>query len=91
MRGLFASMVVLCVVAGCATRSDEASGPQAYCEQQAEQDPEVTELAMKNMAVGGQHEDLSGSIRLAKRRALDRCLRAKGVQTRGGVEPLAPR
>jgi hypothetical protein len=91
MKGFLVSILVLCAVAGCAAPTREASGPEAYCERQAEQDPEVTELSVKNMAVGGQHDDLSGSIRLAKRRALQRCLREKGVPLKGGVEPLAPR
>lgn len=91
MRGFLLSVLAVCVVAGCASNRNEAGDPQAYCERQAENDPQVTELTMKSLAVTGPQQDLSGSIRLAKRRALQSCLRAKGVLTRGGVEPLAPR
>jgi hypothetical protein len=91
MKHVLSSVLVLCTVAGCTARTEEAATPQAYCERQAANDPDVVALDMSSLSALGSHEDLSGRIRLAKRRALQRCLREKGVLTGGGVEPLAPR
>jgi len=90
MKAFLAGVLALCVVAGCASRTNQAGDPQAYCERQAENDPEVVQLTTTNMAVMGPQGNLSGSIRLAKRRALQRCMIQQGVPMRGGVEPLAP-
>jgi hypothetical protein len=71
-----------------------ASGntPQAECARQATQDPKVQEIYSRtngDYTYGGYlaHDDLQQ----AKRLAVLRCMRAKGLAAPGGVEPVAPR
>jgi hypothetical protein len=90
MRHAFICLPLL-LLASCSSPQGTASGPQAYCARQAEQDPEVTRLTMEDMAVGGVHRSLQPQIRLARHEAMQRCLIAQGVPVRGGVEPVTPR
>ncbi|MBV9247894.1 MAG: hypothetical protein JO227_01425 [Acetobacteraceae bacterium] len=80
-------LVPLCL-AGC-TLFGAGNTPQAECTHEAEADPKVMDLTIQNMnqyAPAGQ--DLLPEITVAKRQALLRCLRAKGLAPPGGVEPV---
>lgn len=83
--------LLLLVPAGCADHQPSGSDPQAYCARQADHDPEVMKLTMKNMTTGVGTDSLRPEIGLARQRALQRCLRKQGVVVRGGVEPIEPR
>ena len=83
--------LLLVLPAGCASHEAASGGPEAFCQRQAEQDPEVVRLTILNMSVGDMHPNLEPQIRLAQHEALQRCLRGKGVTVRGGVEPVTPR
>ena len=80
--------VLLCLLlAGCASHYADNS-PQAYCERQANNDPAVQELISQEMGSGGTNIYTDAKIKELKRQALQRCLLAKGVPVRGGVEPV---
>lgn len=64
--------------------------PEAECARQAERDPTVLSIYR-----GGQGDYwVSGSARAnlswAKQQAMTKCLQAKGLAPRGGVEPIRP-
>jgi hypothetical protein len=67
------------------------NSPQAQCDRQADNDPRVQWI------YGGHEGDytIQGSARAnllwAKRQALEKCLREKGLAPPGGVEPVKPR
>jgi hypothetical protein len=86
--------LLLCLLlvfpAGCASHSSADRGPEAFCRRQANNDPDVVRLTMKNLTIGGRYDNLNPAINLARHRALQRCLRERGIAVRGGVEPLAP-
>jgi hypothetical protein len=74
------------VLAGCG-----GSGPEADCERQAMNDPAVREIYSRTDGYytypGVQRNDLLQ----AKRQAVLRCMRAKGLAPPGGVQPVVPR
>ncbi len=91
MRRLFIALL-LALPAGCTSGPPStAGGPEAYCERQAENDPTVKQLEIQNMGLYAPPPDQQPDTRLAKRRALQKCLSEKGVQLRGGVEPVIAR
>jgi hypothetical protein len=80
-----------CAVIGCSTGSADNS-PQAECKRQAEKDPAVAAI------YSGTNGDYTSSdyqayydLREAKRQALLRCMRAKGLAPPGGVQVVKPR
>lgn len=86
---LFAALLLL---AGCDSGYVASTEPAApsQCETEANNDPAVKEITMKMSAVqwwrGNHQEDLA----VARRQALLRCMRQKGLIPPGGVEPLKP-
>ncbi len=74
------------VLLGCA-----GSGPQADCERQAMQDPAVQDIYTRTNGAYTfpwiEHNELVQ----AKRQAVLRCMRAKGLAPPGGVQPVVPR
>jgi hypothetical protein len=57
------------------------------CQRQAENDPVVKDLLLQNFYISAdpQHDQ---ALRMARRKATDTCLRARGVELPGGVEPV---
>ena len=84
VRPVLALGVVL--LAACADNT-----PQAECERQAMNDPDVLEIYTRTDGnytfEGVQHTQL----RDYKRQAVLRCMRAKGLAPPGGVQPVVPR
>ena len=75
-------------LAGC-TFFGAGNSPQAECAHEAEADPKVMDLTIQNMnQYAPTAQDLQPEITVAKRQALLRCLRAKGLAPPGGVEPV---
>ena len=76
------------VLAACAGTDNS---PQAQCEQLAMQDPAVQNIYARTDGYytfdGVQRDDLLQ----AKRQAVMRCMRAKGLAPPGGVQPGVPR
>ena len=83
--------MLLCA-AGCGggyvAQTEPAAPPE--CQAEANNDPAVKQIVMKMSAVqywrGNYQEDLA----VAKREALLKCMRAKGLIPPGGVEPVKP-
>jgi hypothetical protein len=92
MRQRLAGLLLL-LLAGCGSNSPDDS-PDAVCRRQAYDDPTV-----KDLTIGStnwvQQNPLKGQSQFeynqALRDATDACLRQKGIQVRGGVEPVRPR
>lgn len=74
-------------VGACGPRTDT---PQAQCERQAYDDPEVRRI------YGGESGDFRQAgvpqeqLKMAVRQATVRCLQQKGLAPPGGVEPVQP-
>ena len=86
-RVLFCLLLVL-PAAGCASSQHPPDSPQAFCQRQANNDPEVTKLENQVMVEGGPGPYQRQKIELLKYRALQRCLLARGAAPKGGVEPV---
>jgi hypothetical protein len=71
--------LLLLALAGCAASSDNS--PQAQCERQANEDPEVKAIVLQPWVD-------TYKLSIARREALRTCLRKKGVPQPGGVEPV---
>jgi hypothetical protein len=74
----FVPLLVI-VLAGCSASSNNS--PQAQCERQANEDPEVR-------AIYQQPWIDTYKLSIAKHEALQTCLRHKGVPQPGGVQPV---
>ncbi|MEJ0016901.1 MAG: hypothetical protein WDN25_10070 [Acetobacteraceae bacterium] len=68
------------------------NSPQAQCEEQAENDPAVVAIYQRSNGtysyVGYQARD---ELLMAKKQAIVRCMRSKGLAPPGGVQPVQPR
>ena len=78
------------LLAGCSAFGGGNSA-QAQCERAARNDSKVVDLELANNYRYADQPDLAPEIAVARRQALLRCLREKGVAAPGGVEPLTPR
>jgi hypothetical protein len=74
----FVPLLVI-VLAGCSASSDNS--PQAQCERQADQDPEVKAIVEQPWVD-------TYRLSIARRDVLQTCLRKKGVPQPGGVQPV---
>lgn len=83
------ALLLLALLAGCTP--PPATTPQGQCEQQAEQDPAVHDLLVQS-TVSSMDPIWQTKLALARRKAVNACLTAKGLAPRGGVQPvlLAP-
>ena len=81
------ALALLALLAGC-TPPPPATTPQGQCQQQVDQDPAVKALIADGPLRSSEpryQEDLAQ----ARRKAVSDCLTAKGLQQRGGVEPVS--
>jgi hypothetical protein len=77
--------VALCLLlASCS--GPAADTPEGACVRQANDDPAVKELLMKAAGTQQFEWDNAQRIKLAQRDATLRCLRARGLAPKGGVE-----
>ena len=85
-----AGLVLMALLAGC-TPPPPATTPQGQCAQQADQDPAVHALWVQ-APVDSLDPIWQTKMTLARRKAVNDCLTAKGLPPRGGVQPvlLAP-
>ncbi len=84
-------LVLPLLLAGCAIFGPKADTPQAECQRQANEDPKVTALEVKQFSLTPSDPDISPDITMARHEALQRCLITHGLAAPGGVEPLRPR
>ena len=64
-----------------------ADTPEARCQQQVYQDPNVKAL-MVQAPYSNMQLDYQEALKLARRKAVYDCLAAQGLAPRGGVEPV---
>lgn len=80
--------LVVVVLAGCAS-SGSGDTAEAACQRKAYDDPTVKLLTIQNLGVAAAADPSAQfEYRKALHDATDACLRQKGVQVRGGVEPV---
>jgi hypothetical protein len=78
-------LVALCLLlASCSGPASDS--PEGACARQANDDPAVKELMMKAAGTQQFEWDNAPRIRMAKQDATLRCLRARGLAPKGGVE-----
>jgi hypothetical protein len=85
------AVMLCCALMACSTGTADNS-PQAECERQAEKDPAVE--AIYSRTNGDYTSNLYQAfydLREAKRQAVLRCMRAKGLAPPGGVQVVKPR
>ena len=87
MRSLV--LLVTLLLVGCSMFGGESA--QKQCERAVAADPKVVNLELKQNYRYAFQPDLSPEIAVARRQALLRCLRDKGLAAPGGVEPVTPR
>jgi hypothetical protein len=66
------------------------NSPQKQCEQQAEKDPAVVEIYSRTNGAYIVPGPVRDDLLMAKRQAVTRCMRAKGLAPPGGVQPVQP-
>jgi hypothetical protein len=81
--------LMLFTLAGCAA-SRPGDSPEAVCRRQAYDDPAVKRLTIENLGSSSADADAQFEYDKALRDATQTCLRQKGIQVRGGVEPVRP-
>jgi hypothetical protein len=81
--------LVLVLLAGCGA-SNSGDTPEAVCRRQAYDDPTVKHLTVENLGASAPNPGADFDYNKALRDATDACLRQKGIQVRGGVEPVRP-
>jgi len=64
--------------------------PQQQCEQQAEKDPKVVQIYARTNGAYIVPGPVKDDLLMAKRQAVTRCMRAKGLAPPGGVQPVQP-
>ena len=81
--------LLLCILAGCAP-GNSGDSPEAVCRRQAYDDPKVKQLTVEGMGQATANPQVQFDYRKALYDATNACLRQKGIQVRGGVEPVQP-
>ncbi len=81
--------LALAMLAGC-TMSSPNDSPEAVCRHQAYDDPKVKNLTVKYLGSAAASPDAAFEYNKALHDATDACLRQKGIQVQGGVEPVRP-
>jgi hypothetical protein len=84
-----AAWLLLLVLAGCGS-SAPGDSPDAVCRRQAYDDPAVKRLTIAGLQDSSPGGQTQFAYNLALRNATESCLRQKGIQVRGGVEPVRP-
>lgn len=80
------SLATLLLLAACGT---QGSGPEATCEREAENAPEVKELIMPVLVNPNMAYTQESKINAAKARVRNACLQRLGLRPKGGgVEPV---
>ena len=80
---------LLPLLMGCASGGQDTS-PEAACRRQAYDDPAVKHILVESLGDAAATAQGQFEYNLALHNATDACLRQKGVQVRGGVEPVQP-
>jgi hypothetical protein len=82
-------LLLLPLLTGCAS-SNQDNSPEAVCRRQAYDDPAVKGLLVRSLGENAANAQEQFDYEMDLRKATDACLRRKGVQVRGGVEPVGP-
>lgn len=84
-------LLLMPLLAGCGVFGPSDDSPRAECEWQANKDPKVTDIELKQFTATTLSPDLRPDLAVARHEAMQRCLQARGLAGPGGVEPLRPR
>jgi hypothetical protein len=75
------------VLLGCGPKGDT---PEAQCTRQADQDPTVLSIYRGDQGDYTQLGPARSNLMWAKKEAYTKCMREKGFEPPGGVEPIRP-
>ncbi len=75
-------------LAGCAWFGPGDTTPQAQCQRQAYNDPEVKQLMTLRLSTNLLNQQLEGPYNSAVQQATVACLRRRSLAAPGGVEPV---
>jgi hypothetical protein len=78
---------MLLALAGC---GPDESTPQGQCRREAFNDPAVKDLQMRSLGGQSTAQELLPDLKDAENRATQRCLSARGLAPKGGVELEKP-
>ena len=67
------------------------NSPQVQCDREADKDPAVVEIYTRTNGMYTFPYSQRDDLIQAKRQAVMRCMRAKGLAPPGGVQPVVPR
>ena len=81
--------LLLPLLSGCASYPTGDS-PQAVCQRQALNDPNVRQITVRQMNSGTMSGKANFAYTQAVHDAYNKCLLQRGVTVRGGVEPVRP-
>lgn len=82
-------LFLLAPLASCAARREaQDTSPQGICARQAQDDPQVRELRMRQVSNPYLQVTLQPQLERTLKAATDRCLLYAGIGVRGGVAPL---
>jgi hypothetical protein len=83
-------MLALLLPLAAAACANDSTSPTAGCERQVYNDPEVKSLLMKSAGTESFRWDYAPLLDYAKKQALTRCLRERGLAPPGGVQSPPP-
>jgi hypothetical protein len=78
-------------LAGCTFAKADEHDPRAECQVQANSDPTVQDLRLKQFSLTPSDPNINPDITVAIHNAVQRCLQDKGLAPPGGVDPIRPR
>jgi len=86
-------LLLTAALSACSSAPPDVSGmsPEQACAVLAENDKDVKTLNMIIMTHSSGDKDLRPDLKLARKKAIDSCLAARGIFAPGGVEPIQPR
>ncbi len=83
-------LLIPLLLAGCGIFGD-GNSPRAQCERDANKDPAVAAIELKQFSATPNEPNLHPDLVVARHEAVERCLQARGLAPAGGVEPVRPR
>jgi len=88
MKACWAIMAL--ALGACGAHSGDNNSASATCQRRAYDDPTVKKLMIQNLSIAQINPDQQFALTTALHNAYNACLRQKGINVRGGVEPVRP-
>jgi len=82
--------IMALALGACGTHSGDNNTASATCRSRAYDDPTVKKLMIQNLSIAQTSPDSQFALTTALHKAYNACLGQKGIEVRGGVEPVRP-